>query len=81
MNDDYTVLLSLIPVNLAFHAVRPARPQVVTLKAGAEKKKGRRIEKDSEDEEVEEEGEKKRGRRKKAKSADQEGEENAVRFA
>ena len=53
----------------------------MTLKPGAEKKKGRRDEKVVEDEEVEEGPEKKKGRRKKAKNADQEAGENEVRIA
>jgi hypothetical protein len=56
-----------------------AGPQVVTLKPGAEKKKGRRGELAAEDEEMREGGENKKGRRKKAKKADQEGEEDEVR--
>jgi hypothetical protein len=53
----------------------------VTLKAGAEKKKGRPVENDGEDDEAEEGGVKKRRRRKNAKNADQEGEEKEVSSA
>ncbi len=53
----------------------------MTLKAGAEKKKGRRVEKDAEEEEAEEGGDKKRRRRKNAKNADEEGKEKEVRFS